>query len=110
MSNANSSATALRLNKLSKLYEQGGASEVTARALDKVLAFEAEITRQKLAEIRADLAELAQRYQLSSELFYQRFQAGETDDRMDYVEWASLIQMADRLQQRLNLLVSEEAA
>ena len=102
--------TARRLQQLSKLFQQGGASEVTERTLDKVLAHETELCRQKLAEIQADLRDLEQRYYLTSDLFFQRYQAGETDDRMDYVEWASLIQMADRLQQRLHFLVNEEAA
>ena len=42
-----------------------------------------------------------ERYGLSSDKFYRRFQAGQTDDRMDYVEWASLVQMQENLQQRL---------
>lgn len=36
-----------------------------------------------------------------------RVQAGETDDRMDYGEWASLVQMADNLRARLRLLAGE---
>ena len=44
---------------------------------------------------------------MDSAEFYRRFQAGETDDRLDFVEWASLLQMAARLQQRLEVLVSE---
>src|SRR5215475_5456400 len=36
----------------------------------------------------------------SSTEFYRQFQAGETGDAMDYVEWASLVQMADNLHKR----------
>jgi hypothetical protein len=45
--------------------------------------------------------------QRSSVEFYQQFQAGQTSDAMDYVEWASLIQMADNLTKRLRLLGGE---
>jgi len=39
--------------------------------------------------IQSDLAELEKTYGMSSEDFFQRWQAGETDDRMGLVEWAS---------------------
>ncbi len=78
--------------------------------LDKLLAHEAEVCSTQLAQLQADLAEFEQRYSLPSEEFYRRFQAGQTDDRMDFVEWASLVQMANNLQERLRLLTSEVPA
>jgi hypothetical protein len=61
--------------------------------------------------LQADLAELEQHYHLSSdEFFYQRFQAGQMGDDMDYVKWASLMQMADSLEKRLNLLHAADYA
>jgi hypothetical protein len=58
----------------------------------------------------SDLAEFEQKYQQSSTEFYRQFQAGETGDGMDYVEWASLVQMADNLHKRLRLLTGEADA
>jgi len=63
--------------------------------------------RLRLNQLQADLAEFEQRYGLSSDTFYRRFQTGQTDDRMDYVEWASLVQMTRNLQKRLHLLTGE---
>ena len=57
----------------------------------------ASTTAQRLGQLESDLAEFEKRYGLSSAEFYHRFQAGQTDDRMDYVEWASLVQMRDNL-------------
>ncbi len=48
-----------------------------------------------LEQLCSDLAEFERRYQLSSAEFYRRYRAGQTDDRMDYVEWASLVQLAE---------------
>jgi hypothetical protein len=98
------SAVAQRLQVLAQLYQQDQASELMARALDKVLAYEADVCRAQLSQLQADLAEFEQRYGLSSAEFCHSFQAGQTDDRMDYVEWASLVQMRDNLQKRLHLL------
>jgi len=98
---------AQRLRTLAQLYQQGQASELMERTLDKLLAHEADTSRAQLSQLKADLAEFERRYGLTSAEFYRRFQAGQTDDRMDYVEWASLVQMRDNLQQRLRLLTGE---
>lgn len=50
-----------------------------------------------LDELTADLAEFERRYGMTSDEFHRLYQAGQTDDRMDFVEWASLIQMAENL-------------
>jgi len=77
------------------------------RTVDKLLAYEAELCREQLQQVREDLAKFEQTYAMSSSAFYQRYQNGQTDDRMDYVEWASLIQMANNLEERLHLLTEE---
>jgi hypothetical protein len=103
-------AVAQRMSALARLYEQGQASVLMERTLDKLLVYEADACRAQLAQLQADLAEFEQRYGLPSTEFYRRFQAGQTDDRMDYVEWASLAQMAQNLRERLRLLTNEESA
>lgn len=99
-----------RLQALAHLYRLGQVSELTERTLDKLLTYEADLCRAQLSQLQADMARFEQRYGLSSVDFYRLFQAGQTDDRMDYVEWASLVQMADNLQKRLHLLTGEEKA
>jgi len=56
------------------------------------------ITTEKLEQLRKDLAEFENKYNLSSQEFYRQFQDEKMDDHMDFVEWASLFQMADNLQ------------
>ena len=77
------------------------------RTIDKLLAHEASLCREQLGKIQSDLVELEEKYGLSSDGFYRRYQAGQTDDRMDCVEWASLVQMRDNLQERLRILSGE---
>ncbi|MEW5872339.1 MAG: hypothetical protein AB1894_23955 [Chloroflexota bacterium] len=105
---AASNEIASRLTRLAKLYQQGQASEVTTRTLDKLIEYEAGLTKAQLDEVRKDLADFETRYHRTSEQFYQAYKAGETDDRMDFVEWDSLVQMAENLQHRLQLLTDEE--
>ena len=75
------------------------------QTLVKLLAHESDISHAQLSQLKADLAEFERRYRLSSAEFYRCYQPGQTDDRMDTVEWASLVQMHDNVQQRLLLLI-----
>jgi phospholipase C len=101
--------TAQRLSRLADLYQQGQASELMDRTLDKLMTLEAQQSSEQLSELQADLVELEERYNMSSDEFYGLFQSGRTDDRMDFVEWASLVQMRDNLAQRVRLLTGEDA-
>jgi hypothetical protein len=110
MSGTHAAATnpvAKRLETLAELYQHGQASALMERTLDKLLIYEAEACRTQLRQLLTDLAEFEQRYGLSFDEFYARFKSGQTDDHMDYVEWASLVQMRDNLQKRGQLLEGE---
>ena len=108
MGNATSNATSQRLSTLAQIYQRGQASPLMDRALEKVLAYEADVSRHQLAQLQVDLAEFEQRYHWSSDEFYRQYQAGQTDDRMDYTEWAALVQMVNNLRERLRLLAGED--
>jgi hypothetical protein len=77
------------------------------RTLAKLVHHEADECQVQLRQLQADLHEFEQKYQRSSTEFYQQSQAGQTGDAMDYMEWASLIQMVDNLTKRLRLLGGE---
>ena len=99
---------ARQLPAMAQLYKRQQASEVMTRTLDKLLHYEAENSRQQLTELQQDLALFEQQYGMTSAEFYQRFQAGKLGDDMDYVEWASLVQMSRNLEERLELLSRPE--
>lgn len=97
-------AVVIRLEQLAQMYRDNQASDVMERTLTKLFQYEADACRGQIAQLTQDLAEYEKHYGQSSQAFYAQFQQGRTDDRMDYVEWASIFQMAQRLQQRLQLL------
>ena len=107
---SSSETVAHRLQRLAKLYEHGHPNATLERALDKLLDDEAETCRKQLAELRRDLAGFERRYGQTSAEFYRQFLAAQTDDRMDYGEWASLFQMVQNLEERLSLLKGEETS
>jgi hypothetical protein len=104
---ANNGSVARRLSALAELYERGHASPLMEHTLEKLLAYEAELCREQLAQLQADLKRFEDRYGQKSADFYKAYLAGEVDDRMDFVEWASLVQMSSKVQERLGLLTGE---
>lgn len=108
ISSFSTNITATRLEKLAQLYKQQQASELMTRTLDKLMLHEAAISQEQLTQLQKDLDGFERQYGLSSHDFYRQFQAGETDDRMDFVEWAALFQMAQNLEERLRLLTDKE--
>jgi hypothetical protein len=104
---SSTNVTAVQLEQLAQLYKRQQASELMTRTLDKLFLHEADVSRQQLRQLQADLADFERQYNRSSQEFYHQFQAGETDDRMDFIEWASLFQMANHLQERLQVLAGE---
>jgi len=100
-------ATDERLTRLAELARLGLTSPLVAVTIDKLYDHEITEAQNKLSELEADLAEFEAQYEMSSDDFSQRFQDGLMGDEMDYVEWSSLVQMANNLRKRLELLTKE---
>ncbi len=96
--------TTQRLSTLARLCKAGHSSPIMDRTLDKLLAHEAEEAKHQIAALDADLDEFEQQHWMSLIEFYRRYQEGSTDDRMDFVEWASLLRMWENLVRHLELL------
>ena len=54
----------------------------------------------RLDDLNAEPADFERRDGMTSDEFHRLYQAGRTDDRMDFVEWASLAQMAENLRRK----------
>jgi len=102
---SSSAIRSARLEKLIRLYETGQVSDLMDRVLVKAFAQEAAEAEAAIKRIDSDLQAYEAQYGMSSESFYRQFRAGELGDKMDFIEWGSLIMMKNDLQQRLELLL-----
>ncbi len=93
-----------RLEQLIRLYETGQASDYLERVLDKAFAQEAAEEEELIKQLRSDLDDFETQYEMDSSTFYKQFRAGEMGDAMDFMEWASLYDMYQRANERLDLL------
>jgi len=81
---------------------------LTAETLNKLVDMETSRLRMQLEDIERVLADYEKQHGMSSAEFFQKYNSGQTDDRMDYVEWASLTQMAEHLRQKIKSVSVEE--
>lgn len=63
-----------------------------------------------LRDLERDLCELEKQYGMSSEEFFQRWQAGKMADTADFMDWNALYRMANEVRTRLKLLRGEVEA
>lgn len=89
---------------LAELYEKKQVSSLTAQTLNKAVEYEVSQSQAQLAEIEKALADYEKQFNMSTAEFFERYQAGQTDDSAESVEWASLAQMAESIRKRLELL------
>ena len=78
-----------------------------AYTVNKLLEREKAQLAQTLDRLNARLKEFEQRYNMSSEDFYFRFESGELGDDMDLIEWSATWEMTDHARQALETLQNE---
>jgi hypothetical protein len=86
---------------LAELYEKKQVSSLTAQTLNKAVEYEVSQSRSQLTEIEKVLIDYEKQFNVSTAEFFERYQAGQTDDSAESVEWASLAQMAESIRKRL---------
>ena len=101
------SSPLVALRNLEQLYERGFRDRLTDTALLKVASSQAARDESVLRDLERDLSELEQQYEMSSEEFFRRWQAGEMADTADFMDWNALYQMAREIRERLELLRGE---
>ncbi|MFB2978732.1 hypothetical protein [Microseira sp. BLCC-F43] len=106
----NQAKTLEKLEILQIIYSQGGySSDLVERTLEKLIAHEITTAQQEAGELKTELQAFEEKYQMSSEDFYQRFRLGEMGDAVDFVEWSAFYQMWTSVQQRLKILQAQQA-
>jgi len=92
------------VRRLAELYEKKQVSSLTAQTLNKAVEYEVSQSQAQLTEIEKILTNYEKQFNMSTVEFFKHYQAGQTDDSAESVEWASLAQMAESIRKRLALL------
>ncbi len=97
----NNLKVARQLEELAMFCRNNQASEIMVLTINKLLKYESETERRQLDDLKSDMSDFEKRYDMESQEFFELFQNGKLDDRMDFIEWASIVQMAERLEKKI---------
>jgi hypothetical protein len=89
---------AARLEKYLKFF---GSKEIM---FNKFIDFHINRIKREIALMEIDLKAYEQKHNMTSEVFYQKFSAGQTDDSGDYLLWAGIYEMQQSCKQKLSEL------
>lgn len=95
------------LNKLEALKDAYPDEKELESVLGKILDTALNRHRLRLERYKRDLLEFEQRYGMESSAFYQRFEAGQLGDAMDFFEWAGVYELREDLLNKIRRM--EEA-
>ncbi|HID86395.1 MAG TPA: hypothetical protein EYP55_03330 [Anaerolineae bacterium] len=101
-------ATLEKIRSLERIYEMNYGDEFLDQALDKIISHELSRDQESLNALQEDLNSLEEKYGLSSEEFFEKFQKGQLEDTADFMEWNALYKMYSRLKNRLSILQGHE--
>jgi len=90
-----------KLNVLKDVYrDDASLDRVLGKLLETTLSDY--VSRRKQQE--QSLAEFEKRYDMKSDIFYHRFEAGELGDEMDFFEWSGLYELYQDLSSKIHRL------
>ena len=92
------------LRKLELLKDTYSDQAELDRILGKLLDVALSQHRLRLERYERDMREFEQRYGMESAVFYQRFEAGELGDDVDFFEWAGLCELRQDILEKVHRL------
>jgi hypothetical protein len=92
------------LSKLELLKETYPDRSELDQILGKLLDIALSQYRLRLKRYEQDMCEFEQRYEMNSENFYQRFEAGELGDEIDFFEWSGLYELQQDILNKIHHL------
>ena len=99
------SSTLDKIKRLEKYLAQDAFDDpVLDSTIEKLLAREIFNVRNLQTRLQDQLSFFEAQYKLKSDVFYKQFQNGDLGDEMDFVEWASTVEMMEKSSQRLSVL------
>ena len=92
------------IQNIGKIFENGLEDEYLSRSIGKIIEHEREKTFEESQMLQKDLSQFESKYNISSEVFFDKFEKGELGDKEDYFEWSAIFQMYKRARERLKIL------
>lgn len=97
-------STLLKLKGLEKYFDYNKTDRLIKTTVDKLVDMKIDQLDEEIIELKRDLENFEERHGLTSEEFYKRFQNGELEDNLDFVDWIAVYKMLlNRMEDKLLL-------
>lgn len=97
-------STLERLKRLEGLVQVFGSDRLLDTTINKLMKTKKQELVKRLSSIQYELKRLEQTYQINSDEFKDKYDAGLLGDDVDYIKWASLIDMEQRIRKQMRYL------
>jgi vacuolar-type H+-ATPase subunit D/Vma8 len=97
-------STIERLKRLEGLVQVFGSDRLVDTTIHKLMQTKKQELVKRLNSIQLEIKGLEQTYQINSDEFKDKYNAGFLGDDFDYIKWASLIDMEQRLKKQMRYL------
>lgn len=101
-------ATISKIKTLENFLNKHGDDAYISNTLAKMLEYKIQQYDQNLAVLQEDLRAFEKKYAMTSAEFFAKFQKGGIGDEMDFIEWAALYQMRQKLFEKKEALAGEK--
>jgi len=101
MLNLHLNVNAKTAKRLKKVLEYSRDEETFAQ---NVIAYQLAELRRGILNLKLDMQVFEEKYRLSSQDFYAKFNLGEMGDDEDFITWAGLVEMLTENEKRLGAL------
>jgi hypothetical protein len=91
-------------HKFEQFVMMHGDDPFITKTISKLFSTRAAKLHKELKDVQQVLNRFERNYEKSTDIFLKEFQAGLAGDDMDFIEWASLAMMRDRLLAERTLL------
>ena len=90
----------VKIKKQEKFIREFGDDELITSSISKMMDYKLVKYEEEIKKLDKELRQFERAYKKESSAFIKDFAAGRQGDEMDFVEWASLYRMRQRLAER----------
>ena len=89
--------TLLKVKNLEKFIQKHGDDTFISQTISKIMDYKIHKYSEEIKRLDKELKRFERSYKKESVVFLKEFKEGKLGDKMDFVEWASLYRMRNRL-------------
>lgn len=92
--------TLAKVKHLEKFIQKYGEDIVISQTINKMLEYKIGTYDEEIISLTKELKKFERKYKKESAFFFDEFNQGSLGDDMDFVEWASLYRMRNKLAEK----------